>query len=343
MNLVKNTEVFVGKERYLEIIGFTSYAYITGRITKYSGIAGGRMRTLGEFIENFVYGKIAEEAFKLFLKNNFGLQTLTEVDIADFYRGVYLPDIVAMIRDGDFVLLNFWIDVKETRRDQRWLLIPASSIRQRPYDAYVAVWVGLPEEHMLWLVENVPSVKEKMSGDWLRKVSEIASTISKISCKVYGFALWDDVVNVIVATQSNDRNKRVKAYENITKKFGERRAFYFDGKTALFDPEDPSWQGSRVGENVGFTLKSLEKSSDWKKLVSLITRNRKIIGSVPLQRTKSGRISKKSGLPQNFNRFTDYRDASQAYLQEQLDAIKKRFGKIERDTSWFAQPLNEKL
>lgn len=290
------------------------------------------MRTLGEYIENFVYGKIAEEAFKVFLKNNFNLQTLTEVDIADFYHGIYLPDIV-VVKGEDDIILKFWIDVKEVRREQKWLLIPASSIRERPYDAYVAVWVGLPEEHVLWLVENVPGVKEKMSEDWQNKVRKIADDIDKIPCKVYGFVLWDDVQNVIVAQKS------AQARKTITEKFGENHAFYFDGRTSLFDPENPSWKGSKVKENVGFTLKSLEKSSEWERLILLIMKNSKIIGQVPLPRTESGEISKKSGLPQKFACFTDYRDAFQAYLEEQLETIKKKFGKIERTKSWFAQPL----
>jgi hypothetical protein len=173
--------IFVGKEKYLEIIGFTTYAYLTGRITKYSGIAGGRERTLGEYIEDFIYGKIAEEAFKLFLQSRFGLQTLTEIDIADFCQGVYLPDIIAVKNKNSFVPLKFWIDVKEVRREQKWLLIPLSSIRQRPYDAYVAVWVGLPEEHVIWLIESVPEIKKKMSKDWQKKASEIAEKIKKNS------------------------------------------------------------------------------------------------------------------------------------------------------------------
>lgn len=328
-----NTEIFVGRDRYLEVIGFTSYVYITGRITKYSGMAGGRMRTLGEFIENFIYGKIAEEAFKLFLRTQLKLDTLTELDVADFYQGIYVPDIVALKKNCDFVPLNFWIDVKEVRRDQRWLLVPAPSIRQRPYDAYVAVWVGLPEDHVIWLVENVPEAKKKMSKDWIDKVSEVANNVNKIQCRIIGFALWNDVLDVV------NSGEKLNAQQNIVKKFGEKGAFYFDGKTPLFDPENPSWRGAIVRENVGFSLRSLEKSSDWNIFASLIRKNRRIVPQVPLPRTKKGVLLKGSGLPPEFDSFDDYRDAFQRYLQEQLDQIGKRFGKIRRTTSWFSQPL----
>jgi hypothetical protein len=334
-----STEIFVNKEKYLEIIGFTSYAYLAGKITKYSGMAGGRTRTLGEFIENFIYGKIAEEAFKLFLRGKFGLQTLTEVDVADFYQGIYLPDVVALKKNTAFVPLNFWIDVKEVRRDQKWLLVPASSVRQRPYDTYVAVWVGLPEEHVLWLVKNVPEVKQKMRKNWLEKVGKIANNIDRIPCKISGFALWGDVRDVITAEQSSHEDEKVEARKNLTKKFGENGAFYFDGKTSLFDPENSSWQGAKVGENVGFVLKKLEKSSDWEKLVSLILKNKRMVPKIPLLRTKNGALSKKGGLPPKYGKFPDYRNAFQAYFSDQLKEIRKKFGRIERTTSWFAQPF----
>jgi hypothetical protein len=325
MNPTNSSEVLVEKDKYLEILGFTCYAYIAGKITKYSGIAGGRTRTLGEFIENFVYGKVAEEAFKSFLAR-FGLQTLTELDVADFYQGTYLPDIVAVKRDDEIIPLRFWIDVKEVRRDQKWMLIPASSVRERPYDAYVAVWVGLPDEHVLWLMKNVRCIEEKMSEEWLRKASEIARNIEQIPCKICGYATWDEVFAI---QQKRGGKLEVKG------------GYYFDGKTPVFDPEDPSWRGATVGENVGFYLKDLENGSDWVKLVRLIEKNERIVPRVPMPRTKSGELSKRSGLPPQFEGYDDYRNAFQEYLCQQLNSIRERFGKIERTRSWFAQSISE--
>lgn len=327
-------KVSVSKERYLEIIGFTSYAYMTEKITKYSGMAGGRTRTLGEYIENFIYGKIAEEAFKLFLETQLGLEVLTEVDIADFYYGVYLPDIVAVKKGNEFVPLKFWVDVKEVRRDQKWLLVPASSIRQRPYDAYVAVWVGLPDEHVIWLVKNVPEAKGRMSKEWIEKIEEVESEVDNIPCQVLGFVLWDDITNLI---KMNDGNQ--EARQAIAEKFGEGGAFYFDGETPLFDPEDTSWKGSVVKENAGFFLKYLGKNSNWEEFASLIKANKKTVPPVPFPRTKKGKLSKKSELPSEFSDFDDYREAFQVYFERQLGEIKKRFGGIQRTTSWFSQPL----
>jgi hypothetical protein len=315
MNPTNSSEVFVEKDRYLEILGFTCYAYIAGKITKYSGIAGGRTRTLGEFIENFVYGKVAEEAFKSFLAG-FGLKTLTELDVADFYQGIYLPDIVAVKRDDEIIPLRFWIDVKEVRRDQKWMLIPASSVGKRPYDAYVAVWVGLPDEHVLWLMKNARCIEEKMSEEWLRKASEIARNIEQIPCRICGYATWDEVSAIL--------ERRGK--------FEVKGGYYFEGNTPVFDPEDPSWQGAKVRKNVGFYLKYLEKGSNWENLLDLIKKNERIVPPVPMPRTKSG-------LPPRFKNYDDYRNAFQEYFCQQLNSIRERFGKIERTRSWFAQSI----
>jgi len=335
-----NTKIFVEKEKYLEIIGFTSYAYFTGQITKYSGMAGGRMRTLGEYLENFIYGRIAEEAFKLFLENELGLQTLTEVDVADFYQGTYLPDIVALEKGSNFIPLNFWIDVKEVRRDQKWLLVSASSVRDRSYDAYVAVWVGLPEEHVIWLIKNVPEVKKKMSKDWLKRVNKITNNINKIPCEIRGFASWNDISAVVDARHSKSKKVKTDAEEFIIKKFGANGSFYFDGNTPLYDPDDPSWKGAKVGENIGFALRRLEQSSNWDELASLITKNKRIIPKVNLKRRKkNGAIYKTYKLPTKYDNFTDCRNAYQTYFEDQLDAIRKNIGRIKRVASWFTQPL----
>ena len=332
------TEVFVEKEKYLEIIGFTSYTYFTNKITKYSGIAGGRIRTLGEYIESFIYGKIAEEAFKTFLENKLGLQTLTEIEIVDFLEGVYLPDIIAVKIKDDWKPAKFWVDVKEVRRDQKWLLVSASSARQRPYDAYVAVWVGLPEDHVIFLAESVPEVKEKMGESWRKKASEVAGKINRIPCRILGFATWNDISSVMTAhsdTASTAEKKR--ALEYLNKKYGEKGSSYFDGSKALFDPDDSSWSGAVVGENIGFATTRLEKSSDWSEFHSLLLKNERIIPPIPLPRTKSGNLSKRSGVPPGYSKYADYREAFQAYLADQLSHIEKRFGGIKRTTSWFAQ------
>jgi hypothetical protein len=125
-----------------------------------------------------------------------------------------------------------------------------------------------------------------------------------------------------------------------SKNLGKKGGYYFGKNTPLFDPENPLLRSGRLSrENVGFALNILEKSSDWKELTSLIEKNNRVIPPVPMPKTKKGTLSKRSGLPPEFNRFTDYRDAFQAYLEEQLSTIKKKFGGIERTSSWFAHPL----
>jgi len=327
MSLSYGQEVYVSKERYLEILGFTTYVFITNRIGSFSGFFGGK-RTLGQFLENFIYGKIAEEGLKEFLRAKFGLRTLTDTDIADFVKGIYLPDIIATEINGSWQIAKFWVEVKEVRRDQKWLLVPTSATRKRPYDAYIAVWVGLPDEHVAWLIKNVPQVAERMGEDWRKRMAELEEKVERIPCKVIGYALWDDIVTI------NKAHTDKKARDTLNEKFGKYGWYLFDGYTRLFDPEDPQWSGATVGENVGFALGRLERATNWKEFIDLLKRNKRIVsGRIP--------IKGRTGLPKQYKIIDDYREASFRHLEDQLKDIQARFGDIHRKSTWFTQKLTE--
>jgi len=322
------TEVTVSKDKYLEILGFTIYAYLAERITAYSGLIGGR-RSLGEYIENFIYGKVAEVAFQSFLMKEYKLETLTDLDIADFVLGEYLPDIIAFKRDEEYEQAHFWVEVKEVRRDQKWLLIQASAVRSRPYDAYVAVWVGLPDEHIAWIVKYIPQVQSTMGSDWRKRLEELEEIITNIPCRIIGFVPWNHVKLVIEAEEKGDP----KAREVLNATYNPRAWHYFSKGEKLYDPEDPSWKGSEVGENVGFFLSRLAKSSDWRQFVKLMLENRRLVEKVPLKR-KSRVPSICKSLSSN-----DLRELFDRCLDLQLKLIKSSYGTIKRNISWFQQPF----
>lgn len=331
-------DVAVARDEYLEILGFTAYAFLSGKITKYSGIIGGQ-RALGEYIENFIYGKVAEQAFKKFVEENLGIKALTDADLADFILGVYLPDLVAVRKRGQWTVLKFWIDVKEVRRGQKWLLVPRIGSKSSPrlFDAYVAVWVGLPDEHLCWAISQIEDVKRRLGEDWARRVQEIADSISTIRCKIKGFALWSDVQKVASAV-SGDLGAR--KYLNDT--FGENRWHFFDGSEPLYDPEDPSWRGSRVGENYGFHLNSLRK--DWDAFAQHVDRNVRLVPDLGFYRVSVP--DQYEGLKERYKRYYargnanyDFRSLYQRILEDQIAGMQKRFNRLERRTSWFQQPL----
>lgn len=326
---IHGVEVSVPREKYLEILGFTIYTYYAGKITAYSGIMGGK-RALGEYIENFIYGKVAEVAFQEFLRRKFRLEALTDLDIADFILGVYLPDIIAVKKEEGYEVMKFWIEVKEVRRDQRWLLIPASSTRSRPYDAYVAVWVGLPDEHIAWLVKNVPEVSAKMSSEWKRMLKNIEDVVENIPCKIIGYASWEDVESVEKAKQGNDQ-----AREFLNSKYGPRGWHYFSEGESLFDPDDTSWRGGRIGENIGFALRRLAQATNWEQLRELIMCNQRLVGKVPIRRGMRGI----PGFCKKWRYVGDLRELFTKCLEYQLKEIEKRQGTIRRSVSWFQQPL----
>jgi len=324
------TQVTVPKDKYLEILGFTIYAYLTGKITPYSGLIGGK-RSLGEYIENFIYGKVAEVALQIFLMSRYGLETLTDLDLADFIEGEYLPDIIAFRRDGMYEQAHFWVEVKEVRRDQRWLLIPAPAVRSRPYDAYVAVWVGLPDEHLAWLVKYIPQVQKTMGSDWQKRLQDLEQAITNIECRIIGFAPWNHVELVLSAKKGNSN-----ARNSLNQIYGQQGWDYFDGSVKLYDPDDPSWKGSKVGENVGFLLSRLARSSDWKLFVDLLLKNQKLVGSVPpTKRSRRGVPSMCGDIP-----LRDYRDFFDRCLARQLASIRNSYGTLKRNISWFQQPLH---
>lgn|GEM_PF-2232443 len=323
-------KVVVSRDKYLEILGFATYAYLTEKITPYSGMMGG-VRTLGQYIENFIYGKIAEVALQIFLKNNLGLETLTDIDLAGFLEGTYLPDLIAFKHGTEYRPLELWIDAKEVRRDQRWLLIPASAVRSRPYDVYVAVWVGLPDAHVAWLMEHVPEVKSKMSREWKefmkRHVDEI---VENIPCEVMGFATWNDVLLVVQAKEG-----KKEAEQELDRRFGKNCWHYFPGGEPLFDPEDSSWRGARVGENVGFYLKKLREVSSWSVLHRLILENRRLVGQIP----EMPRGLKFPEICGKVKGARDLRAFAQECIKRQLSFMKAKHGSILREKSWFEQPL----
>ncbi|MGC8988287.1 hypothetical protein [Infirmifilum sp.] len=323
-------DVYVSRDDYLEILGFTIYVYLTGRIEKYSGIMRGK-RALGEFIENFIYGKIAEVAFREFLRNKCGLEVLTDIDVADFIFGEYLPDIIAIKRNNDYETANFWIEVKEVRRDQRWLLVPASAIRARPYDAYVAVWVGLPDEHLAWIIRNVPEAEAKMSEDWRKWLAEVENAVTNIPCKIIGYVTWNDV-KLVKRAEQGDRSTE----KELNGKYGSKGWHYFRGSEKLFDPDDRSWSGTEVRENIGFVLRRMWKVADWNELYQLILQNSRLVEE---------QIGTKGKLPQICKHLTDrdYRENSFKCLNHQLSLIREKKGTIKRTKSWFEYPLFQGL
>lgn len=335
-----NRSFSVSKEEYMEILGFTTYAFLTGKITKYSGIIGGQ-RALGEYIENFIYGKVAEIAFRKFLEEDLRIEALTDADLADFILGIYLPDLVAFKNKiGQWDVLRFWTDVKEVRREQKWLLVPkvSSSASPRLYDAYVAVWVGLPDDHLYWVISQMEDVRKNLGQDWMEKAEEIADSVSNIQCKIKGFALWSDVQKMIDAVEKGDSN----AEDYLDSTFGEGRWHLFNGREALYDPEDPSWKGSQVRENYGFYLNSLR--NDWSAFTNHITRNMRLVPDLGLNR-----VSVPDQYEQLKERYReryrtgdvnhDFRSLYQKILEDQIAKIQQAFGDLKRKISWFQQPL----
>ena len=331
-------EVNIDKEKYYEIIAFTEYAYFTDKIQKFSGIFGGK-RTLGEYLENFIKGKLAEEAFKEFLKKNFNIEVLTDLDLADFIISDYIPDFVAIALNNRYIPLNFWVEIKEVRRGQKWLLVSSGGMNKRKYDAYAAVWIGLPDEHLACLLSERTEIRNLMCESWKEFMGDLKKSTNKIKCKIVGFASWADIEQI--------RNKNKTTNKLLNKKFGKNGWHHFDGNTALFDPDDASWKGATVGENVGIALSRLHKSSinQWDTFIDLLKNNKRIASNIPKKyTTKKGKIRSHPipGICKSFKESSsDYREIHQRCIEFQLKKIREKHGTIKRESSWFKQPLKK--
>ena len=361
-----NFSINISKDRYIEILGFTFYSYIKGAITAYSGMQGGRKRSLGEYIESFIYGKVAEEALKLFLYRN-GLKTYTELDLNGFLIGVYLPDIILVEHERRIAPLKFWIDVKEIRRDQKWFLLGSySSLTNRPFDAYVAVWVGLRDEHLAWMFNYIEEIRNQMSSGIHKIIAEIDENVSNIPCEVKGFVTWDDINKILeivgIINEKEKLNRKARnLISDLNSKFKENGwyyfsessalASYFEYKNYLFDPETGRKSGS-VRDNVGFYVDYLKEVTRdrWQDFFNLILDNTPLVTQVPfrVKTTYRGKPSLRSKpLPEickllvpHYKTLNDYRKIYQHCIEKQLRRIgRKRSNLLRSNLSWFSEDI----
>jgi hypothetical protein len=176
----------------------------------------------------------------------------------------------------------------------------------------------------------VPEVMNRMSNEWKKLVSDIEKNVENVPCEIVGFVAWNEV-NLAIKARENDS----KAKQELDRRFDQRFWFYFTGDESLFDPLDPSWRGSKVGENIGFYLTKLREVSNWDSLRNLIQENKRLIDPITKgSKTKRGDFPKICGKP-----YGDLREFAQKCIEIQLNMMKKQYGSILRSKSWFEQPF----
>ena len=257
--------VLVSLDDYIECIGFTAYAYLTNKIVK-RDLMKGSERSLGEFLEHFIRGKLAEHAFKVYLENIAKLKGLIDVDLPFFIRGKYLPDILGLRMNEKWDFAKFWIEVKAVTGQQRWMLLPTTSVagskkeQPRPYCAYVNCLVDLPQDHVARLVKYVPEIAEKMSPEWKARLADM----SGIKVTVLGYVLHSDVKNIL----TSDASSR----QNLDKAFGPENWRYLKKQSSFKDIETGKRYGNFGRDNCVVRLTRLRQ--DWSQFTGFVRSNK---------------------------------------------------------------------
>ena len=295
--------VLVSADDYLECIGFTTYAYLTNKIVK-RDLMKGSERALGEFLEHFIRGKLAEYAFKTYIENIAKLEALVDVDLPFFIRGKYLPDILALRMNEKWDFARFWIEVKAVTGQQRWMLLPTTSVtgskrkQPRPYCAYVNCLVDLLQDHVARLIKYAPKIAEKMSPEWKAKLVDVG----EIKVTVLGYVLYNDVRNIL----TSDASSR----QSLDEAFGPENWRYLKRQTSFKDIETGKGYGGFGRDNCVVRLTKLRKN--WEQFTGLIRSNKPLapensrdMGSFQNQMVKAFELLSKHETKSWFKRSLD--------------------------------------
>jgi hypothetical protein len=267
--------IAVRPEEYVEALGFSTYTFLTGKIVKLDLYKGGAERLLGEYLEHLIRGKLSEIALKKFLLERFGIECLLDLNLPTFIKGDYLPDILAFKTEKRWIIPKFWIEVKAVQEHQKWSLIRASSLRggkrrnARPYDAYVNAMVHLPKNHLGRLIKHAPSVKMRISKEWLERLQDLEC----VEVDILGFALYEDMTRILKAGEGDK-----EAEDQLDKIFGSGGWAFIKKGSVLVNPETGRKTVKIGADNCAITLSSLRATeNEWKNLVNLLKENRSTV------------------------------------------------------------------
>jgi len=250
---------------YVECVGFTTYVYLSNKIVK-RDLMKGSERSLGEFLEHFIRGKLAEFAFKIFLKETLKIETLIDVDLPVFIEGEFLPDILAFKTSEEWNIAKFWVEIKAVTGGHRWMLVPTTSVtggkrtQPRPYCAYVNCHVDLPQDHVARLIKYAPEIAKKMSPEWKEKLADIEG----VNVSILGYALYEDINNILSSSS--------ESAEILDKVFGPGNWRYLKKRTSFKDLETGKQYGDFGRDNCVVRLTRLRQ--DWDKFATLLKDNK---------------------------------------------------------------------
>jgi hypothetical protein len=218
---------------------------------------------------------------------------------------------------------RFWIEVKAVTGQQRWMLVPTTSVagskrvQPRPYCAYVNCLVELPQDHVARLIKYAPKIAEKMSAEWKAKLADIG----EIRISVLGYVLYDDIKSILASDSDS--------IQKLDEAFGPENWRYLKKQTSFKDIETGKRYGNFGRDNCVVRLSKLRQN--WEQFASLVRSNRPLapensrdMNSFQNQMVKAFELISKGEKKSWFERTLD--EPQKSTLQSYLEANKKPAG-----------------
>jgi hypothetical protein len=181
------TAVELNADDYVAAVKFALKMWFSGKST--TEWRGSVRRGFGEYLEDFVPGKLAEVAFCRFLVEAFGLRAQPNFEVYPGIRQIDQGDVGFVLSGREIKYLS--IDVKATKPTARWACLDEKEFRNRPYKAYVWALLELPVGHLAGLVyEAVRNGNLEELGEDIRRLGE---SLRSIKAELAGFALREDL------------------------------------------------------------------------------------------------------------------------------------------------------
>jgi hypothetical protein len=223
------------REDYIKCLSFSLKMWYSESKGVVDFRSTGTKRDIGKYCTDFIIGKLAEIAFAKFMEEEYGITIGLDFNLHPGITAVDKTDIL-WVRHGCATAPrppSLRVDVKGTKPTSKYFLVDAREYRNRPYDAYVMVFVDMPSDHLIRAVADLL----ELPADLKEKIKPLKN----IEAKIVGFCWRADLEN---------------------------QGKHYSAGTVLEDPEKPRKKLFTLKvDNIGFPVSNLRKTkSDWRKL-----------------------------------------------------------------------------
>ena len=173
-------------------------------------------RTEMEASDNWITGILAEQAFKKFMKNRFGVTIYLDNKV---HPGqITARDVVAVKKRKNKRKPKIFIGVKSSKMKSAYLIADEHGLKGRTADAYISVRVGLPRDHLFRYLRNHSFIRR--ANKFLKKKEGFRTIgkLEKVPIWICGFCYGKDLERRrSIPGQDFDGIRHVKCYTDLKK------------------------------------------------------------------------------------------------------------------------------